>query len=397
MFDSDPGPAQSLVQVLARNTPKNKPQALFQRLIASIQNKREALQEWRAYVQRYHERLGLELLPLQARLRDSLRALAAAIDVRLSQSDTGRSPSRVQRAKLEQVLLQLLTELLDDDADEATIALFEKYSETSYSELRDAEMELTRTLFEGVLGVDFGEATGATSAEQLLQHARHKLDQHAQDQQQRRAARAASKPGATRKAEAAQARKEQAEREVRQSIRDVYRKLASALHPDREPDAEQRQRKTLLLQRVNQAYEADDLLTLLDIQLEIEQIDSEHLIAVAPERLAHYNQILREQLADLDAEIDHMVLPFREMIGFAGRTIVPKQVDHCLSHDIADLREAVAQAETDLDDLHDPKRLSAFLKRHSRRADEEEFDVPGLSELLATIEAGGTPRARRRR
>lgn len=112
MFDSDQGPAQSLVQVLARNTPKNKPQALFQRLIASIQNKREALQEWRAYVQRYHERLGLELLPLQARLRDSLRALAAAVDVRLSQSDTGRSPSRVQRAKLEQVLLQLLTELL---------------------------------------------------------------------------------------------------------------------------------------------------------------------------------------------------------------------------------------------------------------------------------------------
>ena len=38
------------------------------------------------------------------------------------------------------------------------------------------------------------------------------------------------------------------------SIREVYRKLVSALHPDREPDPQERARKTALMQRVNQAY-----------------------------------------------------------------------------------------------------------------------------------------------
>jgi len=42
------------------------------------------------------------------------------------------------------------------------------------------------------------------------------------------------------KAEAAQARREHSARGVGQSLRDVYRKLVSALHPDREPDAGRR-------------------------------------------------------------------------------------------------------------------------------------------------------------
>ena len=49
-----------------------------------------------------------------------------------------------------------------------------------------------------------------------------------------------------------------------QSIREVYRKLAGALHPDRESDPQERERKTALMQRVNQAYAKNNLLQLLD-------------------------------------------------------------------------------------------------------------------------------------
>jgi hypothetical protein len=65
--------------------------------------------------------------------------------------------------------------------------------------------------------------------------------------------------------------------QLKQSVRDIFRKLTSQLHPDREPDAAERARKTALMQRVNVAYAANDLLALLELQLEVEQIDQAEL------------------------------------------------------------------------------------------------------------------------
>ncbi|WP_143605999.1 hypothetical protein [Variovorax sp. 54] len=56
-------------------------------------------------------------------------------------------------------------------------------------------------------------------------------------------------------------------------MRDIFRKLASAPHPDRETDAQQRKVKTALMQKANQAYAANDLLALLELQLQL-QIDA---------------------------------------------------------------------------------------------------------------------------
>jgi hypothetical protein len=47
--------------------------------------------------------------------------------------------------------------------------------------------------------------------------------------------------------------------------------LVAALHPDREPDEQERKRKTELMQRVNTSYGKKYLLLLLELQLEIEQ------------------------------------------------------------------------------------------------------------------------------
>ncbi len=271
MFDTDSNSDQSLVEVLAQHKPKNKAQANFQRLIARIESRREQLQQWQTFTLHYNERLASEFLPLQEAMCACQRKLATVIDELLSLPAKGRALGRVQRAKLRQLLDELLDTLVNDDADEALIALFDKYSDISYAEARESDMEMTQSLIEEVLGSEFTEEHDAASTDELLEFARRKLQEKVIEEEQRHQARAAE-PGATPKAKAAQAKREQAAREISQSIREVYRKLASALHPDREPDVDERQRKTLLIQQVNQAYEAGDLLTLLGLQLEIEQI-----------------------------------------------------------------------------------------------------------------------------
>jgi predicted GIY-YIG superfamily endonuclease len=83
------------------------------------------------------------------------------------------------------------------------------------------------------------------------------------------------------------------------TLRGVFRRLASALHPDRETDSVQRARKTALMQRANQAYAAKQLFDLLQLQLEVEQIDPRHLAGLDDNLLKHYNHMLDAQLEDL--------------------------------------------------------------------------------------------------
>src|SRR5690606_40850023 len=65
------------------------------------------------------------------------------------------------------------------------------------------------------------------------------------------------------------------------------------------------------------------------LQLRIEQIDTAHLASLDPERLAHYNQVLREQLAELDEEVARLCAPF-ELVGSAGRGVTPADADRSI-------------------------------------------------------------------
>ncbi len=402
LFDDGLDKDFGLVEVLARTKPITKAQQHFQRLVARIELKREQLKQWQAYALRYNQRLAGEMEPLRNQLRTGQRQMAALIDELLSQPMPARRLGRVQRAKLRQVLMNLVTGLLQDGNDESLAALRDKYSDVSDEQWRRSEMDLTEALLTDVFGLEVDADHGATSAEELLQHAQRKMQERADREahlaEDRRNDRSAKRSKASAaKAEAARAQREQAAREVSQSLREVYRKLVSALHPDREPDADARQRKTLLMQRVNQAYDGNDLLTLLGLQLEIEQIDAAHLSSVPPQRLAHYNQILREQLAGLESELERCLQPFRDSIGWQqSRPLTVAAVDQYLSADIAQLRSAIRELHEDLVAFRDPTTLRDSLKHYEP---EQEIDDPGdLAALIDILQtAARAPRGRSRR
>ena len=168
--------------------------------------------------------------------------------------------------------------------------------------------------------------------------------------------------------QAREARQAAEEKAMSQTVRDVYRKLASALHPDREPDPAERQRKTALMQRVNEAYQANNLLRLLELQIEIEQIDSAHLAGLAPERLKRYTQILRTQLQDLEVEINGIEYDLRQQLNLRGR-ITPKALLQHVDADVAALDGEIRRLDGELALSADLKALKAWLKsiRPARR------------------------------
>jgi hypothetical protein len=68
---------------------------------------------------------------------------------------------------------------LQDGNDESLAALRDKYSDVSDEQWRRSEMDLTEALLTDVFGLEVDADHGATSAEELLQHAQRKMQARA--------------------------------------------------------------------------------------------------------------------------------------------------------------------------------------------------------------------------
>jgi hypothetical protein len=177
LFDDDAEQSFSLVAALATAKPSSKAQQDFQRLVAKIEGKREQLKQWQAYELRYNQRVASELMPVQAQLRAGQRQMVLLIDELLSVKTPGRPLGRVQRAKLGQLLMNLITGLLQEGEDDALMALHDKYSDISYEDMKQSDVNMTHALLKDVLGVDIDDDHSATTAEELLQRAQRMIQE----------------------------------------------------------------------------------------------------------------------------------------------------------------------------------------------------------------------------
>jgi hypothetical protein len=135
------------------------------------------------------------------------------------------------------------------------------------------------------------------------------------------------------------------------------------LHPDREQDPVERERKTELMQQVTVAYSNKDLLKLLELQLAVEQIDQSKLSSLSAERLKHYNKILSDQLAELQEEVMLKEDQIRMMVQIPPfEPLSPKRLAMLLKQDIQKMQAEIKRTQQDLRLFKDVKNLKAWLK-----------------------------------
>ncbi|QDA61482.1 hypothetical protein [Hymenobacter jejuensis] len=128
--------------------------------------------------------------------------------------------------------------------------------------------------------------------------------------------------GGQRRKTKAQRAQEAAEREAQaqqQSLlgntKAVYRQLARANHPDLERDPERAQAKTIRMQQITEAYEANDLYTLL-------QLLSEHSAdgdAASDDLLTRYTQALHRQQTELKQRMNELKFGANGFFGSTGK------------------------------------------------------------------------------
>ena len=384
LFDDAPVPTPppaTATTLAASIQPAGGPDArarlAFKRLVEQVDEARAELAAWQAAIERYRTRAAAELEPLHAELRASQRQMVFLLDGLVA----GTRPAavglgRVQRGKLQRLLLDLLVALLESDADPALVALHDRHAGVTHAEARAAELAETRDMLEATFGIDLGQAQAAATADELMAQAAERLrEQLAREQaagDARRQARA-RKAGGAAATETARSKREAQAADASRSVRDVYRQLASALHPDRETDPAERERKTQQMQRVNDAYAKKDLLVLLEVQLEVEAFDPRRLAGLPQERLGHYSRALRDQLKALAAEIAACRAPFVEDgSGFAFAVGRPPRapgvsaatlVDRLIDADLAELHATLHELANDRVAFEDPRRLREALRR----------------------------------
>ncbi|WMY10950.1 J domain-containing protein [Paraburkholderia phenoliruptrix] len=356
----------------------NKPnlsrgQKAFNTLIRQIEKRRERLRAWEAVRPTFQKRYVDELLPLVRESTDLQGKMVHRLDSAWEQ----KGLTKTERRTISQLITGLAGDLIDESEDAQLKVIFNKHSRSDYDSEAAAEREDMKTALEAMLGIELGDDFDMNSPDEVLQRVHASMEeqqaQQAADSHAREERRSKRKKSA--KQLAAQAQKDAEQAEVSKSIREVFRKLASALHPDREADPMERERKTALMQRANQAYARNDLLTLLELQLEMEHIDQGTINDISEGRLKHYNKVLKEQLAELDEEILHIEFGFKESYGIAPFIDVsPGTVLRNLTNDIAAVRQGIRELETDLLVFQDVKQIKSWLKQLKRRQASVRFD-----------------------
>lgn len=344
------------------------PQKRFNTLIRQIDQARKALAEWHENITAYRQAHVDVLRPLQAELIAGQRQWVVALDALIEKGKWTKS----ERNTLRDLLCAAAGELLDARGDDAELkALFDKHAEMDFDAEQRERMLAMKSLAEAMTGLDLGDDKGIETEADLFARMRKSLDEQAASEDDDLAD---AKP-TRRRASAAQQRREAEAQQATQSVREIYRKLASALHPDREPDEQQRAEKTALMQRVNQAYSGNDLLALLELQLEIEQIDASHIAGASDQRLKHYNKVLGEQLDELRAEISHLEVDFRLEFGLQlGGGLNPRRLGEVIEQTRRQWRAELAEQQRELRIFSDPAATKRWLKQHRRLRRDAEFD-----------------------
>ena len=240
-------------------------------------------------------------------------------------------------------------------------------------------------LIQRVGPLDLGDDLGSATPEEIMQKMEAMLEQREREEMaaaQAREERRASRKKSPRQ-RAAEVKLESERIELSQSIRAVYRKLASALHPDREPDEAERLRKTSLMSEVNAAYDRKNLSELLKLQLHIAQIDSTALSRMADDKLNAMCLLLTEQVEALEEDEAQAQFEIRHYLGVNELDhISAESLARALAIQLRDKEHEVDTLERDLRRIQNEAELKRWLKEQAQLAKEARAELTDLDRLL---------------
>lgn len=279
------------------------------RLIESIEQQKLLLAEWENAKSEIQQYAGQKLMPayhqLNQVLYQQLEQLWNSLSrYAFSQADLAELDEKIHDLALSLQSNQTLSEQQGDLIEQIIVFYQQKSEQRELKRTKSikqnqhiqqhqcADNDLEQSLVD-VSGIDMEQAIDQGESWDWEHDFDQQHDQYSQAREQAKLKRKQDKQA-------------QAEKMSEQSLKSVYLKIASIIHPDREPDEDKKAEKTELLQRANEAYEQQDLFYLLKLQLEVEQ-QRMNKKALSDEQLKFYQMALELQSTKLQNQIDALI------------------------------------------------------------------------------------------
>ncbi len=354
---------QQLQAQSAPRAPASPARKRFDKLVSELERQRATLRAWAEALPRWQQRHQSQLAPLLAQRLELEVALVELLD----RSDATIKLAKGDRAILSELVCQLAGPLIEAGREDLR-PLYERHSRCGF----DADAAETDAMFKQVLGAAFGlspeevealESPGA--AFEQAQARLHQQQEHARNRKARRHQREAAKQQV----------------DEPPPLRELYRRLAASLHPDRASDAADGERRTVLMQRLNAAYKAADLIGLIELQAEIGLLDAAAVDAFTDARLQQYNRELSRQCREIAEELAQVEHGFCADYGLDPEARPkPLQLDKLLARCKREVEGEIAVMRGDLRDLQQPQLFKRWL-RQQRQLSEMGADFPYAADL----------------
>jgi len=309
-------------------------------------------------------------------LRDSYAGFQAQMVELLDSHCVNNRFSRLQQEKVSHIIKDICFELINDHGRDDLKPIANRHSDIDFDNQQEQMKAMGGDVLRAMLEAEFGIDPGDIELDMDDPHGTAEKLGSILEEQQRKAEDQRPRRKKTARQLAREAREKEEESKISQSIRAVYRQLVGALHPDRETDPEEHQRKTDLMQKVTVAYKNRNLLQLLELQLTVEQIDQNAIDSINEDRLNYFNKILQRQSLELKQEIEEVELHMKAAGGIDPfESLTPKKLFSALRKDKKQLELAIFEIQRDLRLFKDIRKVKHWLKTY-----ELPFELP--DELL---------------
>ena len=244
--------------------------------------------------------LGLKMIvPAEEKFMRALRGLVLAMHVSPHHAKlTKRNKVKFREVMNLEISTLLMTAFFSDD--EELRKLFSHYSAISYEEMEEAKARQERQeaaeMF-GMFGMDIdpGDLEDPAKLEEKMNAQFEAMDEKANEQ--------AAEPKKTKAQREAESKRQAAENAVKKTTRQIYLDLVKHCHPDREQDEVKRAEKTEWMKKITAAYEVDDHLRLLEMQMTLLTERENAFADFNDNELKYFNQSLQKQLFQLEEEL----------------------------------------------------------------------------------------------
>lgn len=332
----------------------------FNLQLTRIQKLKSQLQDLDTLAQEHRTSVAEQVVPLQKAQRAALRDMVLLIDAQLA----GKGLTAPQKRAAAQLLCSM-AQTLAREGDAEMAALHDRHAEMDLADLQAQRARTLRAEIEASLGAALDDLPPDASEQAVLAAGMARLRQRQDDIDQARDAAKAQKKSAKKKPPSAtQTQADAQQAQASDLLRALFRRLASALHPDREADADARLHKTQLMSEANAAYARKDLVALMALQQAAALIDPGANAHWADDKLAAMTVLLKAQVADLERERaarqDALCHEFQVNYGMG---VTPRTLQQVLIEQVEELELALALMAQDLAQAQSDAGFKRWLKQ----------------------------------